>query len=380
MNKSIILFYIVPVFLLVLLSYAFIDQNLFYLHQLYTSFAYTERLTVSSVYFTVLILLFINYARLIIGIHNKTFIPKINSRIIISSFVLLTLAYPAMLSYDIFNYMATAKVTYFYHENPYLMMPIEFSNEPLLKFTHAANKTALYGPVWIILTAIPYILGLGNFIFTLYLFKVLTAVFYIFTLYLIYKIANNRSSVLIFAFNPLVMIETFVSGHNDIVMMGLALYALWWLKNKKVWRAFLFLLLSIGIKFATVFLIPLFIYTSILILLKKKLNWEKIYFAGLFSMAIIFLLAPLREEIYPWYAIWFLPFVALVPFNRKLFTVISLICLGLLFRYLPFMYLGIYRSPALELKIIFTVLPLIIYFVVSYLKKLFIFSATDGLK
>ena len=41
-------------------------------------------------------------------------------------------------------------------------MPIEIPNEPYLAFTRAANKTALYGPVWILLTAIPHLLGQGD--------------------------------------------------------------------------------------------------------------------------------------------------------------------------------------------------------------------------
>ncbi|MBI5620716.1 hypothetical protein HY949_02985, partial [Candidatus Gottesmanbacteria bacterium] len=76
--------------------------------------------------------------------------------LIMGTTVILVWAYPA-LSNDIFNYIATAKVTFLYRENPYIVMPIDIPNDASFTSLHAANKVALYGPVWIALTAIPHV-------------------------------------------------------------------------------------------------------------------------------------------------------------------------------------------------------------------------------
>src|SRR5581483_4454944 len=90
---------------------------------------------------------------------------------------LLLLAYPTMLSFDIFNYIATAKVLFHYHENPYIIMPMEFIGDPLLHYTRAANKVALYAPFWIFITGSPYVLGFKNIFLILFNFKILNVLF-----------------------------------------------------------------------------------------------------------------------------------------------------------------------------------------------------------
>src|SRR5260221_3326430 len=116
-----------------------------------------------------------------------------------------------MLSYDIFNYIATAKVLFLYHENPYIIMPIEFLGDPFLLFMHAANKLALYGPFWIIMTGIPFLFSVKNFILSLLLFKLFVASFYFGTILFFNKLAKNLLSIFVFGLNPLVIIETSVS-------------------------------------------------------------------------------------------------------------------------------------------------------------------------
>jgi hypothetical protein len=271
-----------------------------------------------------------------------------------------------MLSFDIFNYIATAKVLFFYHENPYVIMPIEFVGDPLLSFTHAANKIALYGPSWISISAIPYFTGFGNFLVTLFSFKLFVSIFYLGTVYLIWKISKNLLSVSFFALNPLVIIETLVSGHNDIVMIFFSLCSFYILMNKKnIILAIIFFMLSIFVKYSTIFLFPLFIYIVWKTIRKRSINWTKIFYFSSFLMLVAFLLSPIREEIYPWYAIWFLPFVSIV-FQKKILVYISLaLSFGLLLRYVPFMLLGTHFGVTPFLKTAVTFIP--VFFVIIYI-------------
>jgi hypothetical protein len=279
--------------------------------------------------------------------------------------ILLLFSYPAMLSYDIFNYIATAKVLFFYHENPYIIMPIEFTKDLLLSFTHAANKIALYGPVWIILSVVPYCMGFGQFLLILLNLKLFTVLFYVGTTYLVWKISKNIFSVVLFSLNPLIIIEILVSGHNDIVMIFFALLSFFLLMKKRIIVAFFFLFLAILIKYATLFLIPVFFYTVWKLFKKQKVDWEKIYIASSLSMFVIFLLSPLREEIYPWYAIWFLPFVSLVHKSKMLLYIALAFSFGLLLRYVPFMLFGTHFGLTPFLKTAVTFIP--VFFVLIYI-------------
>ena len=259
-------------------------------------------------------------------------------------------AYPAMLSNDIFNYIATAKVLFTYHENPYIIMPIEFTGDPLLKFMHAANKTALYGFVWILLTGIPFVLGFSNIFLTLFSFKLFITIFYLLTIYYIGKITKQKLSMILFGLNPLVLIETMVSGHNDIVMMFFALVSLWVFLKRESLKGIVLLLLSIFIKYASGILVPLYLYMYI----TKHYEMRKMLTLAAVSMFCIFFLSSIREEIYPWYAIWFLIFVVLIPQKRVLLTLSILFSFSLLFRYIPYMFFGTYGGITQGVKTVLT--------------------------
>ena len=359
MKKIIFLLYFLFLLAFTFFSYFFIDSNLIYLKNLYTGFAFSNRLVVVLIYSFAALIFFCFYLIFLEFFKKKIFTRKDFKIILILTIVGLVFSYPAILSYDIFNYIATSKIAFFYHENPYILMPIQFTNDPLLLFTHAANKTALYAPFWILLTGLPYLIGFGNFVLTLLSFKILNVIFYLLTILLIYRISKNFYNTAIFAFNPLVIIETIVSNHNDIVMMFFALFAVLLAQKNKYLTAYLFLLLSIFIKFSTIFLIPVLVYMLYSKIKQNSLSMEKIYLMLTFSMGIIFLLSPLREEMYPWYAVWFLTFACLLR-NKLVLVITSTLSLGLLFRYLPYMYLGTYDFPTPLLRIIFTAIPVAI--------------------
>ena len=267
------------------------------------------------------------------------------------------------MSYDIFNYITTAKVTFHYQENPYIVFPIEFVNDPYILFTRAANKTALYGPFWILLSAVPHFAGLSNFVLTLFSFKAFIALFYIGTVYLLQKI--DRNAVLFFALNPLVIIETLVSAHNDIVMIFFALLAFYFIKTKKLFSIFA-LIGSILIKVGTIFLVPVYLLT-----LLNKVKGEKVYIYATISMFFVFLLSPLREELYPWYAIWFLAFVSLIPGREKMKELLIFFSLGLMLRYIPYMWSGNYFGATPLVRNLLMVIPPILYLFSLWLKRIY---------
>lgn len=362
MNR-LIFFYSAYLLIFVIFSYLFVDANLLYFRNLYTSFATSQRLLTSLLYIFSILIFFSFYRTLLKSSTNLKLLAVL-------TFAILFFSYSAMLSSDIFNYLTTAKVIFKYHENPYIVMPIEFLGDTNLLFTQAANRISLYGPLWIFLTGIPYLLSFGNFILSLFNLKLVIIIFYLGTIFLIKKLSTTNLSAMLFALNPLVVIETLVGSHNDIVMMFFALLSFFLLKKRKFLLAFFFLFLSILIKYATLFLVPIFIFAVIKTLRGEKIDWSNVYYKSALSMLLIFLLSALRVEIYPWYAIWFLAFSFLLPQRKTLFYISLAFSFGLLLRYIPFMLLGTHFGITPIIKTIVTFVPVIVALLYGYTKKI----------
>jgi hypothetical protein len=279
-------------------------------------------------------------------------------------------AYPAALSFDIFNYITTARVAFFYQENPYIIYPIEFLNDPYLEFTRAANKTALYGPFWILLTGIPHFAGLGNFILTLFFFKAFIALFFIGTVYIMRKI--DKTAAFFFILNPLVIIESLVSSHNDIVMMFFAILSIYLFFQKKHIFSFFSIIGSVLIKFASIFLLPVYLGMIKDRIIGRKINQEKAFKYSAIFMFIIFLLSPLREEMYPWYAIWFIVFTSFLHKNKFLQNLVLVFSFGLMLRYIPYMATGDYFGTTPVIRNILMISPVLIFFLATWLKRYFL--------
>ena len=120
---------------------------------------------------------------------------------------------------------------------------------------------------------------------------------------------------------------------NDVVMMALAVWSFYFLKQKRIHYSLFLILASIGIKYATIMLLPVWAY----MLIQRKWDTQDLGKWGFWAMMVIFFLSPLREEMYPWYYTWPLTFVSLMP-ARSLPVYISYgFSFGLLFRYAPFL-------------------------------------------
>jgi len=354
---------ILAALLFCVISYGFIDPHLSLPFAPYTRqwedmmryLVYRQSPLTALLFGVFLVIWYVAYAD-VLRYRATVSIRKI-PRMLIGIVLLALFAFPA-LSYDIFNYIATAKVTYQYRENPYVVMPIEIPNEPMLSFTRAANKLALYGPVWILITAIPHMAGNGHIFLSIFSFKLLAGVSYVIICWLIYRKTGRTDQVLFFAANPLIVTELLINGHNDGTMMALAIgsLVLWDRKGVPVKIvAVLLFIASILIKGATVALLPLFFL--------PKLSIDKKYRYAFWLMVGVFLMSPLREEMYPWYAVWFISIAACIPRTDRSFIhgLVFWASLGLLARYIPWIATREYGGITPIARVILTATPLIIY-------------------
>ena len=141
--------------------------------------------------------------------------------------------------------------------------------------------------------------------------------------------------------------------------MILALVGLlfWWKKDVvRNIAGFIFLFASFWVKGATVILVPMLLF--------RKLSREQLllWSYGLLA-AVFFIFAPIREELYPWYAVWLIMTASLLPIKKHpyiiWFTIILSFALEL--RNLPYMWMGYYGGPGPALRFGFTILPIVLY-------------------
>jgi len=280
--------------------------------------------------------------------------------LVIATTIILTFSYNAF-SYDLFNYMFDAKIVTYYHQNPYEHKALEYLGDPMLSFMHGVHRTYPYGLVWLILT-VPLSLGINFFLPTFFLFKLLASLSFLGTVFFIGKILNKFSpqnevfAIVFFALNPLVLIESLVSAHNDIVMMFFAVWALYLLLSKKYTRSIILLVLSIGVKFATVLLVPVFLYIAIKQLRKQSIDFKKVFATIFMLMTIAVFVTSFASginknpEIQPWYFLMLFPFASFVAQKRIIVFLTISMSFAMLASYIPYILTGEWPKDIVGLK------------------------------
>lgn len=322
---------------------------------------YFNRPLSTALYIVIVLVLFIFYGIFIKLTYEKKVEGKQIWTILIIAGGILLFSYNAF-SYDLFNYMFDAKIVTYYHQNPYEHKALDYPGDPMLSFMRWTHRVYPYGPVWLLLTIPLSFLEFKFFLPTFFLFKSLMVGSFLGTAFLINKIVRKVSpgdellSVVFFGLNPLVIIESLVSSHNDITMMFFALTAFYFLIVKRHVLCFLFLLLSIGVKFATLFLLPVFVLTLFYQHRKKAIPWSTISFLLILAMIPSILGASLRTNFQPWYLLFVLPFAAVL--SKKSYIAIASVVtsfFGALW-YIPYLYLGNWDPPVTNILSAFLIL------------------------
>ncbi len=359
--KIFFIFYIFTVIFLFLYSYTQVDLNLTMsqwsiwqvIQKSFQHIGYFQRPLSTAIYSVILVLLSTFYLIFLWFAKKNKISEKQFWLVLILSSVILLFSYNAF-SYDLFNYMFDARIFTFHHLDPYQYKALDFPKDPWINFMRWTHRTYPYGITWLGLTIPLSYIGMQFFLPTLFLFKALMVGSFLGTVYFLGKILDKASSpnkllgLILFAFNPLVVIESLVSSHNDIVMMFLAIFSLYLLLSRKYLFAILILLLSIGIKFATVFLLPIFIIFFLLSIAIKKVDLSSIAVWSVAAMIVPLILVSVRTNFQPWYLMYVLPFAFI---TRKYYIIIPsiIISIGSLLMYIPFLYLGNWDKPVPEI-------------------------------
>lgn len=380
--KLIFLGWLTAVFSLFLYSFTQIDLNLTLskitiwqrMEKAFVHVGYFQRPLSTTIFLTILFFLFFFYLLILWLTKNDRLKANQLWWLIFATVVILFLSYPAF-SHDIFNYIFDAKIVAFYHQNPYRVKPLDFPDDPMTRFMHWTHRPSVYPPLWISLSVVPFVFGFGKFLLQLFLFKAMMAGFYLGTIWLIWKVSEALTpkqkifNLAFYAFSPLVLIESLVSGHNDGVMVFFALLAFYLLLKKKPFLSFLSWFFSIGVKYITAFLFPVFALLAWRKIRVKKVDYQKLTIAAILFLFLAILTTTYRIGFQPWYLLWTLPFIALKAEERFLFWLTIGFSLGSLLRYTPFLYYGHWNYPVPNMKLWLTALPVGLSFLVYLVKR-----------
>jgi hypothetical protein len=116
--------------------------------------------------------------------------------------------------------------------NPYLQPPSAFPNDPLFQYTNWPDYTSPYGPLWLLLSAGLALLAGNSLVWNVCLFKIVAVIGYFACAGLIAAILRARGrpalpGVVLWLWNPLVLLEYPGAGHNDVLMLAGLLLGLW---------------------------------------------------------------------------------------------------------------------------------------------------------
>ena len=388
---------------LLIFSYSYVDLNLtlsqnplaLFLVNTLQQLGYYNRPTATLIYVILVIFAFSFFiSNLWLFMKNKVGLQYLKIATITNTFILIV-AYP-FLSSDLFNYLFDAKIILKYHVSPYNHRPLDFNSDEWLRFMRWVHRYSPYGPLWLGISLVPALLGLGKFILNFLTFKIFIGLFHLLNTYLIYKILkkmNNKSYLLgtaFYAFNPLFLIEGVANAHNDVVLATFILLAIYlWVISKKA--AYLSIFLGILIKYIPILNLPWLMFFHLrgerfshlggvqgkdfrrFILLNLITMALFTYIFSSFKITIPFVSSGATQvQFQPWYLFWTLTLIALLD-NMFLFVIAIALSLGASLRYLPYLYYGDWsHTGTIEFMTPITIIPPIIALIVVSLKKRFL--------
>jgi ABC-type multidrug transport system fused ATPase/permease subunit len=149
---------------------------------------------------------------------------------------------PAMLSHDAFVYAGYGRLLTVYHENPYFVTLSTHPGDLFTRLDDWNNAPAAYGPLWLIVSALGSLIAGNHPLNYILLYRLLGLGTHLLNMLLISRIlrATGRTErtivlgVLLYAWNPLILLESSLGAHMDTSMVTLMLGGiLYWIQREQ---------------------------------------------------------------------------------------------------------------------------------------------------
>jgi hypothetical protein len=228
---------------------------------------------------------------------KKIIWPKSNLMLYLGAAIFgstLLAAWP-MVSSDLFTYIMEGRILGIYYNNPYLARITDYSSDPLFSWVYYKWLLApsTYGPLWAWFSALLAKISGNNLITNIFIFRVFAVASYLFSIYIfdkilqIIKIENKNLILYLYSWNPLLLMEVANNGHNDILMVALALLSLYLYLQKKYWLVLPVFILACLVKYIFILLLPFLLW--LLIKNYPKVKNKIIFLSGNLLILIILL-------------------------------------------------------------------------------------------
>ncbi len=176
---------------------------------------------------------------------------------------------PSLPSDDVFSYIIYGRIAMLHHANPLVSIPAQFPQDPFLTFVFWRDVRSVYGPIWLLasggLTSLAQLLG-GALATYVLLFKLFALLCHLANIVLIWAILGSLAprrrllGTLLYAWNPLCLLEFCASAHNDVLMLTFLLLSVLLLVRRWEVPALIVFGLSVATKYVPLALLPLYLY------------------------------------------------------------------------------------------------------------------------
>ncbi len=198
----------------------------------------------------------------------------------IALFSVPLLLVPDMFSSDVYAYIMLGRLDAVHGANPTVIPPMAFPSDPLLQYMPGwTGVPAYYGPVWLLfshgLTLFVHLFGQTPQLYV-FAYKVTAIGLHMANAVLIWRILGRwkpeqqARGTLLYAWNPLALMEFAGSGHNDVMLVFFLLLSLWAAQQNHWRRATVALSLSALTKFVPVILLPPYA----VFLARQRTSWK----------------------------------------------------------------------------------------------------------
>jgi alpha-1,6-mannosyltransferase len=187
-------------------------------------------------------------------------------------FQLTLIAVPASMTTDIFNYALYGEMPVLYGVNPFTHTPSEFPQSPLYYLIplYWHDAPSVYGPLWVaISTGVARLFLLQSLADELLTYRLIANVAHFANAVLVWRIArrlgaNPAGATLAYAWNPFLLLEFGLNGHNDVLMLTFLLAAALAATYRRLYATAALIGLSVATKYTTVLVAPLLLAACVL--------------------------------------------------------------------------------------------------------------------
>jgi hypothetical protein len=204
----------------------------------------------------------------------------------------LMLAHPIGAN-DIFGYTMHGELMVRFRANPLLFPATNFPEATFAAYSGYAHQASNYGPLWTwIEAAVVAITGTSNVLWAVLGFKLIATIAYLTSAATIYVILRRRSpdqsvtGLLFFAWNPLILFEYVVNGHNDALFMALVVAGVLMWELDRPLPMVVALTLSLLIKVPSALLLPIFFLSVIRRTASRSDRWFLVS-AGIMTILVL---------------------------------------------------------------------------------------------